>query len=219
MRSILLVEDDKALLKIVTQRLRTAGYGVQSAETASGAIALLSAHSFDLALIDIGLPDKDGFEVARTIESQHSFPFVFLTAMSSPEYRLEGYELGAADYIPKPFHFKELLLRIERILGTEKQLRPLHVDGIHLDPNTYELVLKDGETMRLTEREFSLLYHLIEFSPRIISRQEVLTSLWSTHEKTPPRGVDNVVLKLRQLGNGALSEHIHSIRGVGYQWL
>lgn len=218
MRSILLVEDDKALLKIVSQRLRSAGYGVESVETASGAIALLSEQSFDLALIDIGLPDKDGFEVARTIESHQPFPFVFLTAMSSPEYRLEGYELGAADYIPKPFHFKELLLRIERILGTEKKQAPLHINGIQLNPDTFELVLNDGAAMRLTEREFSLLYHLIESSPRIISRKEVLTSLWSTQEKTSPRGVDNVILKLRQIGDGALSEHIHSIRGVGYQW-
>jgi len=219
MRCILIVEDDKALLKIMNQRLRTAGYETRSAETLSEACNLLSTNQFVLALIDIGLPDGDGFELARIIDSQYAFPFVFLTAMSSPEYRLEGYELGAADYIPKPFHFKELLLRIERIIGAQKQLLPLEVDGVHLNPNTYELTPKDGEVIRLTEREFSLLYHLIDSSPRIISRQEVLSSLWNNQEKTPARGVDNVILKLRQIGDGIISSRILAVRGIGYQWL
>lgn len=220
MNTLLLVEDDAALVTIIEKQFQSEGYRVKSAMDAHSALESLQQEEFDLALIDIGLPDQDGFEVAREIKHKHSFPFVFLTAMGSPEYRLEGYELGAADYIPKPFHFRELLLRVQKILGDKPKRKNVNGSGFSLIGDTLELILKESpSSVRLSEREYSLLYHLIECSPRIISREEVLTDLWNAEGKTPSRGVDNTILRLRQLLGEKLSENIKAVRGVGYQWL
>ena len=221
MNRILLVEDDQALINILELRFKEEGYEISIAQSASAALEHLGTGvPPHLAMIDVGLPDRDGFEVARALRERfREVPFVFLTAMGSPEYRLEGYELGASDYIPKPFHFKELLLRVKRILGEQDSKPPIELDSLRLDPKTRQLTVGSGSPAKLTEREFHLLYHLIENSPRILSRNEVLEELWKADsEKANARTVDNTILRLRQAVGEELATRILSVRGAGYQW-
>jgi len=115
MRELLLLEDDISLGETLKERLEREDYAISWSRSLAEAKQEFQAKRFNGAIIDIGLPDGDGFEMAREIRLSRPIPILFLTAMNSAEYRLEAYELGAADYIPKPFHLKELLLRLERV--------------------------------------------------------------------------------------------------------
>ncbi len=219
MKNILVVEDDKALVGILSQRFTDEGYSVQTANSISQAKAALSKKSYDLALIDVGLPDGDGFSIAQEINDTYKFPYIFLTAMGSPEYRLEGYELGATDYIPKPFHFKELKLRVEKVLGESKGQKPFSKDGLTLNPESLSVKLPDETPRVLNTKEFTLLYALFAESPKVFSRKEILEDIWQTEGKTNLRAVDNCIVKLRGVLGDNYSKKIRSIRGAGYQWL
>lgn len=220
MDRVLLVEDDVSLGETLSHRLNREGYAVTWTQSVAQSEACLKQpHPFEIALIDVSLPDGDGFGLAQQIAAQHDFPLIFLTAMSSPEFRLEGYELGAADYIPKPFHLKELLLRLKRVLGQREERVVLERDGLQLLPDEFRVVLSEERSLTLSKRDFELLYSLVSQSPKVVSRQEVLEQIWKGGKETTGRTVDNSVSRLRQLLGEPWSPWLQSIRGVGYQWL
>ncbi|MCB0320332.1 MAG: response regulator transcription factor [Bdellovibrionales bacterium] len=215
MKRILLVEDDEGLSKILATRFSEEHYRVTLAKSLSTAREAISKQSYDIAIIDVNLPDGDGFSLARELPDT---PFLFLTAMSSPEFRLEGYELGAADYIPKPFHFKELKLRIDRIIAQNPTPPLLRYETLTLNPETLSLHIPGKESVPLAKREFDLIYYLIHQSPKVISREAVLQDVWHVHERPNPRTVDNAILKVRHALGEVYSAKLKSIRGEGYQW-
>ena len=216
---LLLVEDDPSLGETLHERLQKEGYEVDWVQTQKdGETALANTH-FDLNLLDVGLPDGSGFDLARAIRGKIATPIVFMTAMNTAEHRLEGYEIGAEEFIPKPFHLKELLLRVRHVLENHASSRSVEVGGRTIDFEAQAIVHEDGTRDFLAARDFKLLKLLVESAPKVVSRDEILDSLFGEDRFPNHRTVDNAVVRLRQaLGDGGQAK-IRSVRGVGYQWV
>ena len=214
---ILLVEDDSSLGETLNERLEKEGYKVRWVQTERDGEAAVAGASFDLILLDVGLPDGSGFDLARKIRKTTPTPIVFMTAMNTAEHRLEGYEIGAEEFIPKPFHLKELLLRIRHVLENHASSKAVQVGTRTIDFDSQAIVSQSGEREFLPARDFQLLKLLVEQAPRVVSRDDILNQLWGEDRFPNHRTVDNAVVRLRQvLGN---AESIRSVRGVGYQWV
>ena len=215
---LLLVEDDKALGGTLRKRLEKEQFIVTWTRTQNEALLYLDETSFDLAILDVGLPDGDGFELAQLISEKLSLPIIFLTAMDSAEYRLKGYELGADEYIPKPFHFKELLLRIKKVLDTHRIADSKQYADFTIDFSSHSIKFSDGRIESPTSRDFALLSLLVKKSPAVVSRESMISQI-TAGDKTPTqRTIDNSIVRLRQQLGEKGKDYIKSIRGVGYQW-
>lgn len=221
MTRLLLVEDDTSLGQTLSERLMEEGYTVVWVQSCNGAIQKFFEDSIDLVLLDIGLPDGSGFAVARAVREKNSAPLIFLTAMNSAEYRLEGFEIGADDYIPKPFHLRELLLRISRVLEAKGIRKTIEAGKISIDPASLSILLPNGEVVQPAVRDFELLKLLMTSAPRVLSREELHQKLWPEDtESSTFRSIDNAVLRLRAIFRTfSGEEYIRSVRGVGYQWV
>jgi len=224
---ILVVEDEMNVGRTLTERLAAEGYRVTWAKTAAEAQAFDSQEPSALALLDVGLPDESGFDLAAALRRRHpQTAIVFVTAFGTPEDRVRGLELGAEDYIVKPFHFKELLLRIQNALRratllsqTESQFeRPLRVGRARIDLKRME-VQSDDRTVMLTHKECAVLTLLLEKQGAVLTRDEILDRAWAPDEFPTPRTVDNFIVRLRRMIEPDPGEPqvIRSVRGVGYQ--
>jgi DNA-binding response OmpR family regulator len=222
---LLVVEDEKNVGLTLTERLRGEGFDVAWATTAAEAELEISQRKFDLALLDVGLPDQSGFEVAKHLRKQQpSVALIFLTAFGSPESRVRGLELGAEDYVVKPFHFKELLLRIQNGLKRAKYLQgsaleeTVRIGRAEVSFPQFEAVV-DGVKTTLTHKETALLKMLVERRGVVVSRDEILNYIWSENEFPTSRTIDNFIMRLRRLveDDPENPQIIRSVRGVGYQ--
>ena len=216
---VLLVEDDQTLGDTLLESLSQEGYTVAWAKTQREALQIYSKQTLDLAIIDVGLPDGDGFMLAREIRSSSELPIIFLTAMTSAEFRLEGYEIGAEDYIPKPFHLKELLLRLDQVVGKYHLKDKVATGAFQLDLESATLSFADGTVVRPALRDLQLLKRLIDSAPQVVSRKEVVEELWQAGSEVTDRTVDNSVVRLRQMLEPVGTDTIRSVRGKGYQWV
>jgi two-component system alkaline phosphatase synthesis response regulator PhoP len=223
--SLLLLEDEINVGSTVKDRLTIEGYDVIWAHNLAEAQVALESNSFSLALLDVNLPDGSGFDIGRLIRQKRaSMAVVFLTAAGTPEDRIHGLELGAEDYIVKPFNFKELLLRIQNVLkriqfiqDNMKEDFELHIGRATVHFNQYEIVA-DGERHHLSHKECALLKLLYEKRGMVVSRDEILDVVWSEDEYPTPRTIDNFVLRLRKLIEPDINAPIviRSVRGIGY---
>lgn len=212
MTSLLLVEDDLQLGKTLFSQLTDQGYKVEWCQTVESYKAQ-NTQQFDLAIVDLNLPDGSGFDVI----SQLNIPVIIMTAQNSPENRLQGLELGVYDFIPKPFLFKELHLKVGRLLSERQQT--IDLEGrLQIDLKSRTIEDQKGNTTFLNEREYQILKLLIEKSPQVVSRDEILNFL-KEDESASHRSIDNVIVRLRQVLEDEDHKYIHSVRGVGYQWL
>jgi two-component system, OmpR family, phosphate regulon response regulator PhoB len=143
---------------------------------------------------------------------------MFMTALNSAEDRLEGFEIGADEFLPKPFHLRELLLRVQHVLGTRRRDQGLTVDGCEIDLGALTVTHAGGARARLQVRDGRLLKVLIDAAPRIVDRSEILDRVWGRDQYPTPRSVDNCIVRLRQALRDDGSRLIRSVRGVGYQW-
>lgn len=217
-KRLLLVEDDPTLGVTLKERLGSEGYEVQWASSATAARqAFRERADWDLVLFDVGLPDGSGFELAA--EWKKRVPFLFVTALSDAEHRLRGFDLGAEEYIPKPFHLRELLLRVRHVLESHARAYtrpPLAAGGSLIDFAALTVRTSDGEVHHPAARDFLLLTLLVDRSPRVVSRDEILDSVWGKDHEGNARTVDNAIVRLRGLFD---ESPIRSVRGVGYQWV
>lgn len=219
MKRILLVEDDESLGGTLTERLQKEGYRVVWCSTIEEAKKRIHAEVLDLAVLDIGLPDGTGFDLAKWIKEQKiAVSFLFLTAQSAAETRLQGFELGAEEFIPKPFHLKELLLRVKHVLERHLPRRALKVGDRELDLVAECVVLSSGVREYFQTKDFRTLNFLIEKAPNAVSRDEILDAVWGEDKYPSNRTVDNSVMRIRQLLGDSSGKYIRSVRGVGYQW-
>jgi len=218
MKQLLLVEDDRSLGATLHERLEREGYGVHWVETKAAALKAVPQRWWDLVVLDVGLPDGSGFELARHIKAQTALPIVFITAWSSAENRLEGFEIGAEEFIPKPFHLRELLLRVKHVLDNHAVNQQLQCNGRRIELDTRSIVQPDGQREHLPTREFQLLELLLVAAPRVVSRDEILDALWGEDKFPNTRTIDNLVVHLRQTLGDAEGALIRSVRGVGYQF-
>ena len=218
---LMLVEDDDAIGRLVKQYLeQQAGWRVLWLRTGEEAVAELRRHPVRLVVLDVGLPGIDGFEVCRQVRAQSSVPIVMLTARDEEPDRVVGFELGADDYVPKPFSPRELEARIRAIL---RRAEPRSSEDVVLSAG--EIVLRrdshdvtvDGEAVQLTAKEFDLLTCFLEHQGIVLSRERLLDIVWGMSYPGGTRTVDMHVAQLRRkLGD---AEAIHTVRGAGYKLL
>ncbi len=218
MRKILLVEDDLSLGETLTDRLRKE-YDVSWGRTLAEAWDLFTKiKDFDLILLDVGLPDGTGFELAAKIKKLSPVLFLFLTAQADAESRLMGFELGAEEYIPKPFHLKELLIRVKHVLDAHVPLRDITLESCVINFTNMTLQRKSGQIEYPPVTDMKVLQLLIDKSPRALSRDEIMNEVWGINKNPSLRTIDNIIVRLRNLIGDQGENHIRSVRGLGYQW-
>lgn len=218
MKRLLLVEDDRSLGATLCERLTREKYDVSWAETKQRALKKLNEGLWDLVILDIGLPDGSGFDLARYIKDQSSLPLMFITALSTAEHRLEGFEIGAAEFIPKPFHLRELLLRVKHVLENHPVRHQVTCNNRLIELDSRTIVQPDGRREFPAARDFDLLQLLITSAPRVISRNQILDDVWGEDKLLNQRTIDNMIVRLRQSLGDRSSKYIRSVRGIGYQW-
>lgn len=218
MTRLLLVEDDRSLGATLRERLAREGYDVLWVETQARATAELKSAWWDLVILDVGLPDGSGFELAREIKASSAIPIVFMTALGSAENRLEGFEIGAEEFIPKPFHLRELMIRVRHVLENHAIRPHIACNQRVIDLNARAIVQPDGQREYPPFKEFQMLQLLIVAAPRVVSRDEIIDALWGDESLPNQRTVDNLIVRLRHSLGDVGGQFIRSVRGVGYQW-
>jgi two-component system OmpR family response regulator len=212
---ILLVEDDLMIGAAVAQALRDAAYAVDWVMDGDTAIEAANAEAYDLALLDLGLPELDGLEVLRCLrKTGRAVPVIIVTARDGIDDRICGLDLGADDYLVKPFETRELLARMRAILRRQGSgASPILSNGsLNLDPATYE-VSHGGETCRLTAREFALLRALMSSPGTILSRTDLERHIYGWNEEVESNAVEFLIHAIRRkIG----AETIRNVRGVGW---
>jgi DNA-binding response OmpR family regulator len=215
---LLLVEDDDAIGRLVKQYLeQQAGWRVLWLRTGEEAVAELRRHPVRLVVLDVGLPGIDGFEVCRRIRGQSNVPIVMLTARDEEPDRVVGFELGADDYVPKPFSPRELEARIRAILRRAEPRSDdevLAAGDIVLRRDSHDVTV-DGREVQLTAKEFDLLSCFLEHQGIVLSRERLLDLVWGMAYPGGTRTVDMHVAQLRRKLGAA--EAIHTVRGAGYK--
>ena len=212
---VLLVEDDDAIAEPLTQRLEREGYRVARARTGEGALAASAA---DLVLLDLRLPDIDGTEVCRRLRLRSNVPIIVVSARNEETDRVVGLELGADDYLVKPFSFRELLARIRAV--TRRTGRTAEADGtlrvgaLMLDRRSRKAEL-EGRELPLTVKEFDVLALLMEDPGRAVTRRRIFEAVWGAHWFGPTKTIDVHVASVRKkLGD---PRWIETVRGVGFR--
>lgn len=220
---ILIVEDDKNISKLVAYNLEKAGYECVIADTGEEALARLDRHEVHLIILDIMLPKMDGLEVCRALKQDARFktiPVMMLTARGEEVDRIVGLELGADDYMVKPFSPRELVLRVKAILKRSKGEEPardvLKAGALTVDIPKHK-VTAQGKEIELTAMEFKLLVILMERRGRVQTRDRLLADVWDVHAAIDTRTVDTHVKRLREK-LGKLGAMIETVRGLGYRF-
>ncbi|AJH18651.1 MULTISPECIES: response regulator transcription factor [Bacillus] len=221
-KTVLLVEDERRLREIVSDYFRNEGFEVIEAEDGKKALELFAEHTIDLIMLDIMLPEIDGWSVCRRIRKESAVPIIMLTARSDEDDTLLGFELGADEYVTKPFSPKVLVARAKTLLkradgavGVSEE-NTMSLAGIEVN-RLSRTVLVDGEEIILTHKEFELLVYLMENKGIVLSRQHLLDQLWGYDYYGDDRTVDTHIKKLRnKLGDKA--RHIGTVIRVGYKF-
>lgn len=225
--TILLIEDEKNLLSVIKLNLEMDGYNVVAFDNGETAWQKFKNEQYSLIILDVMLPGMDGFELCRNIRKidKHT-PILFLTARGDAEDRINGLKLGADDYLVKPFHLEELLLRVKGLLkrsgGADKTVEQeeyVFKSG-KVNFNTYEITTKIGEKKELTKREIELLRLLINKKNDVVPRELILEKVWGYETIPSTRTVDNYIVNFRKYfeTDPRNPAHFHSIRGVGYKF-
>ena len=218
MTRLLLVEDERRLVETLVEGLRTAQIAVTAVGTGREGLALATGEDFDVMILDIGLPDQEGFTVLRKLRAAGSdLPVIILTARSSAEDVVRGLERGADDYVPKPFSFEELLarvrLRARRPEEHDPASSPTEVGRCWLDPVSRRLAW-EGEPVKLSNREFQLAQLLVTRAGEVVSRAEALEHVWGASVR------DNVLdVYIGYLRSRTAPEAIVTVRGRGYRFV
>jgi DNA-binding response OmpR family regulator len=215
---VLLVEDDPAIVEIVRLGLGYEDAEVTVATDGVEALRIYRESPPDIVLLDIMLPRLDGFDVLRAIRAQDDTPVILLTAKGAPDERVKGLDAGADDYIPKPFHFPELVSRIRAVLrrhGTSA-VEVIELEDLHIDPTAHRVTRADVP-IELTARQFSLLEFLARNAGRVVSKEQIYEAVWGWTYLGNPNVVEQHISNLRErVDRGHDVRLIHTVRGVGY---
>lgn len=227
-KKILVVEDEKAISDIIKFNLLKEGFLVETAYDGKEGLAKALSPDIDLVLLDIMLPEMDGFEVCKAVRESSIVPIIMVTAKEEEVDKVLGLELGADDYITKPFGIRELMARIKANLRRGADIAPVDKDGasegevrkfgrITIDMNRYQ-ILKDGEVLELTLREFELAKYLAEREGKVFSREQLLEEVWGYEYYGDIRTVDVTVRRLREKleDDPSNPKCILTKRGIGY---
>jgi two-component system response regulator CpxR len=217
---ILIVDDDEELSGLLTELLTREGFRVDTQNDGRRGLAAALNGGYDLMVLDVMLPGLDGFEILKRVRREARLPILMLTARGEDEDRIVGLELGADDYLPKPFNTRELVARIRAIMRRLEQRQPggiLEVNGISIDPGTRE-VRREGQPVEATTFEFDILETLMRSAGRVVSRDELMEELYGRKATPFDRSVDMHISHLRKKLEGD-KPLIKTVRGVGYQFV
>jgi two-component system phosphate regulon response regulator PhoB len=220
MERVLIVDDDPDILRLVSYNLMQAGFEVITAQNGRKALESVQKHPPDLIILDLMLPDVDGMEVCRTLrnrENSRRIPIVMLTARSEEIDRVVGFELGADDYVMKPFSPRELVLRVKSIFRRMKDERTdlLRSGDIQLYPERRQVFIGSAQIV-LTAKEFDLLQELMRAHGNVLTREILMDRVWGYHGEATSRTLDTHVRRLREK-LGREGSHVETVRGVGYR--
>lgn len=225
MTRVLVVEDDPAILRGLIVNLETEGYEVVSAADGADGYRLAQDQSPDLLVLDLMLPSLSGYELCKKLRDEGSnVPIIMLTARGEESDRVLGLDLGADDYVTKPFSVRELMARIRALLrrtnGEGALPSELHFEDVEVDFLGFE-ARRSGDRIDMTRKEFGLLRHLVSRSGEVVGRDELLDQVWGYKSYPESRTVDNHVANLRgKLESDPTNpRHLITVRGVGYKWL
>jgi two-component system alkaline phosphatase synthesis response regulator PhoP len=222
---VLLVEDEEHLLEAIKLNLELEGYEVMTAIDGRQAIKTFEEQRFDLIVLDVMLPEIDGFQVAEKIRvKDDEIAILMLTAKNTTEDRIEGLKKGADDYLTKPFNLEELMLRVNKLLKRSakdhKEFVTYHLGDNEINFANYEVIKSNGDKEKLSKKEAQLLKLLIEREGEAVSREHILETVWGYDIYPSTRTIDNFMLSLRKQFevNPKEPKYFHSVRGVGYKF-
>jgi DNA-binding response OmpR family regulator len=223
---ILIVEDEPSIAEVVGLYMKRAGYQTLLAADGRSAMTLLERHMPDLVILDLMLPEVDGLEITRWIRERSDVPIIMVTSRREEADRIAGLELGADDYVVKPFSPQELVSRVRAVLrrmekssARESGERPLTFGGLTINPVTRE-VTQSGKEITLTAKEFDMLYHLAQHPRQVFSREQLLDRVWGGSEYIDPGTVTVHVRRLREKiePDPAKPTRLITVWGVGYKF-
>jgi two-component system, OmpR family, response regulator len=217
---VLVVDDEPAIADVVSMALRHHGFGVETAGTGREALSLVRKWHPHVMVLDVMLPDMDGFEVARRLAAEHAeVPIVFLTARDAAADKIRGLTTGGDDYVTKPFSLEELIARLRNILRrtgiVHESSGRLQFADLELDEDTFE-VTRGGRSIELTGTEFRLLRYLMLNPRRVLTRAQLLDHVWSYDFGGDARVLETYISYLRKKVDATGPPLIHTVRGVGY---
>lgn len=216
---ILLVDDDVTLADVTHFALRRAGFLVINAYTGNEALSLWQQEQPDLIILDIQLPDRDGWSVCRTVRETSQVPIIMLTARASDDEVVRGLELGADDYVTKPFSPKQLIARTHAVLRRSGGAVPQGIShgALTLDPNRQSVQTAHG-SIKLTRLEFRLLHYLIVNRGQVVPTEAILSHVWGYSDTSDRMMLKQLIYRLRQklVGHANLDDIIQTVAGVGY---
>lgn len=223
---VVLIEDERDIVELVRYNFRKEGFEVESFSRGEEGLQYLRRHPADLVLLDIMLPDRDGFEICRRLRAEErlkSLPVIFLTAKGEEIDRVLGLEIGADDYVVKPFSPRELVARAKAVL--RRQTRPaesaevVETRDLRLDARTQEVTVR-GRSVELSTLEFKLLHFLASHPRRIFSREQLLDEVWGRDRFVTPRTVDVHMRRLREKieNHPEKPQYLQTVRGAGYRF-
>ena len=221
---ILIIEDEPDIRKNLEYNLSREGYSVLAAASIAEAEQLIYSNNLSLVLLDLMLPDGSGLELCKKMKSDpdlQNLPIIILTAKDDEVDKVVGFEIGADDYVTKPFSVRELILRVKAVLKRGENKKDIvEIDrqfgDLKIDIDSHEVYV-DGELVNLTALEFKLLIQLVDRRGRVQSREQLLADVWGYSAEVTTRTVDTHVKRLREK-LGPMGKYVHTIRGVGYKF-
>ncbi len=218
MVEVILVEDDVTIATSLSRSLAEEGFSVRLCQSVRE-FKQQSLDKVDVFILDIGLPDGSGLDLVQWIRLTTAAPIVFTTALNTAENRLKGLELGAHEFIPKPFLFRELLLRLRHVLNELPKRQTIRIPSGVLDLDKMCFEGHAGQVAFFSSRDFRVLQVLLDAAPKPVSRDQMLDLVWGEEKFPTHRTIDNCIVRLRQIVGDEDGQIIRSIRGVGYQWV
>lgn len=226
MKNILLVEDEDSLMEVLSLNLKLEGFNVSKANNGKDVLNF-SFNDFQLIILDVMLPEINGFDLCEIIRETSQTPILFISAKGTSLDRIKGLKIGANDYLVKPFHLEEFLLRVKNLISistttqTNSDLKQFDFgENFSVNFSTFEVVSLQGINT-FNKREIEMLKLLIEKKGEVVSREEILNKLWSENSSPNSRTIDNYILNFRKHFEKNVKEpkHFLSLRGIGYKFL
>lgn len=220
---VLLVDDEPTILETVETKLRREGYSVFTAATAEDGMRLYKQARPDLLILDVMLPERSGFDLCKAVRKESKVPILFLTARAGENDRVAGFEMGADDYVVKPFNLAELAARVRALLrrssGGTEPMKAVDSGNLRIDPKTHEVTL-DGKPLSLSPKEFALLHFLAQHPGQVFSRDTLLDRVWGLDAFVNSRTVDVHIHWLRERiePDPAKPTRLITLRGIGYKF-
>ena len=223
---VLVVEDEEHLMKVIKLNLELEGFDPICVVNGAQALEKFRTHRFDLAILDVMLPEVDGFTVCKTVRLEgNNTPILFLTAKNTSRDRVEGLKIGGDDYLAKPFDLEELLLRVRKLIkrsggGNLTDLDHYSFGNNEIHFGSYDIKDKTQEIRRISKKETMLLKLLVQNAGNAVSREEILETVWGYNVFPSTRTIDNYILAFRKYfeEDPKSPKYFHSVRGVGYKF-